>query len=442
MGGVQNHGAQHSAVSLTLAQAVQLGLRYNLGSVSANASLRQVRGERLAALSSLRPTIDASVSETGSKTDLQTIGLSSNAFGKGLPFAFPTTVGPFHYYDVRASVNYNVLDFTAIHNYRQSKESERAADLSDRDARELVVLAVSGEYLRVLATAALVDAQDAQVRYAESSYNQALAQQNAGTKSPVDTQRSQVELQTERQRLTSQRADLVKEKRSLARSIGLSLDSELTLAERLSFTPKPPPPVDDALKRGFAQRADLKATEAQLRAAEESVKSAHSEHLPYVNVNGFVGVQGINPNHGNGVFSATAALNIPIWQGGRIRADEQQAQAAVDQRRAEYEDQRGAVELDIRNAYLDLQVANDQVQVAESNQALALQTLKQSQDRFVAGVADSVEVVQSQESLAAAARDYVNSLYSHNVAKISLARAVGEAEQGVASFLKGKENGN
>ena len=123
-------------------------------------------------------------------------------------------------------------------------------------------------------------------------------------------------------------------------------------------------PVDDALKRGFAERADLKATEAQLRAAEESVKGAHSEHLPYVNVNGFVGVEGVNPNHGNGVFSATAALNIPIWQGGRIRADEQQAQAVVDQRRAEYQDQRGAVELDIRNADLDFQVATDQVQVA------------------------------------------------------------------------------
>jgi len=435
---VQNPNASHSPVSLTLEQAVQLGLRYNLGSVSANASLRQVRGQRLAALSSLRPIISASVSETGTKTDLQTLGLSSNSFGKGLPFAFPTTVGPFHYYDARATVNYNVLDFTAIHNYRQSKEAEQAANLSDRDARELVILAVSGEYLRVLATSALVEAQEAQVRYAQSSYDQALAQQNAGTKSPVDTQRSQVELQIERQRLTSQNADVIKEKRLLARSIGLPLDSELTLAERLSFTPGPGLPIDDALKRGFAQRADLKATEAQLRAAEESVKGAHSEHLPYVNLNGYAGVEGLNPNHGNGVFSGTVGLNIPIWQGGRIRADEQQAQAAVDERRAEYQDQRGSVELDIRNAYLDLQVAADQVQVAESNRSLALQTLKQSQDRFIAGVADSVEVVQSQESLAAAARDYINSLYSHNVARISLARAVGEAEQGISTFLKGK----
>jgi outer membrane protein TolC len=110
----------------------------------------------------------------------------------------------------------------------------------------------------------------------------------------------------------------------------------------------------------------------------------------------------------------------------------------VDQRRAEYQDQRGVVELDVRNAYTDLETAADQVRVAESNRQLALQTLQQSQDRFVAGVATSVEVVQSQESLAAADRDYVSSVYAHNLAKISLARALGEAENSISQFLKGQ----
>jgi outer membrane protein TolC len=137
------------------------------------------------------------------------------------------------------------------------------------------------------------------------------------------------------------------------------------------------------------------------------------------------------------VFSGTASLNVPIWQGGRIHADEEQARAAIDQRRAEYQDQRGVVELDVRNAFTDLETATNQVQVADSNRTLALRTLQQSQDRFVAGVANSVEVVQSQESLAAADRDYVSSLYSQNLAKISLARALGQAETSIPEFLKG-----
>lgn len=435
-GSVPDPNGLHAPVTLTLEQAIQLGLRFNLGAVSASASLRQVRALRLSAFSQLQPTVNASLGETGAKTSLQTIGLSSGSLGGGI--SLPTTVGPYHYYDLRASVNYNALDFTAIHNYREARELERAAEFSDRDARELVVLAVGGEYLRVLADTALVEAQEAQVRYAQSSYNQALAQMEAGTKSQVDVQRSQVELQTEQQRLTSQGADLVKEKRALARSIGLPLDSALSLAEKLPFTPAPPLPLMEALQQAYAQRPDLQGAAAQLRAAEEALKAARSEHLPSVNINGYFGVQGINPNHGNGVFSGTASVNVPIWQGGRIKADEQQAQAAIDQRRAEYQDQRGVIEQDIRNAYTDFEVAADQVKVAESNRALALTTLQQSKDRFVAGVTNSVEVVQSQESLASANRDYISSLYAHNLAKISLARALGHAETAIPNLLKGQ----
>lgn len=441
MGSVPGSDAANGPTTLTLESAIRMGLRFNLGAVSASASLRQVRAQRLSSLSALLPTISASLGETGAKTNLQTIGLSADTFGGGGGpggLSFPTTVGPFHYYDLRGTLNYNVLDFTAIHNYRGAKESERAAELSDKDARELVVLAVGGEYLKILADAALVEAQEAQVRYAQSSYDQALAQNQAGTKSEVDTQRSLVELQTEQQRLTSQRADLIKQKRTLARSIGVAQDATLVFSEKLSYSPIPAVPLDDALRAALARRADLQSAQAQLRAAEENLRAARSERLPSVNINGYFALQGINPDRGNGAFSSNAAVSVPVWQGGRIKADIQQAQAAVDQRRAEYLDQRGVVEQDLRNAYLDFQVAADQVKVAESNRDLALRTLTQSQDRFAAGVATSVEVVQSQESLAGANRDYISSLYSHNLARISLARALGQAESSIPNLLKGQ----
>jgi outer membrane protein TolC len=434
-GSVADPGGKVPA-TLTLETAIQMGLRFNLGTVSAGTSLRQGRAQRLSALSQLLPTLSASLSETGTKTDLQTIGLTSNGLGlKGV--AFPTTVGPYHYYDARVSLNYNVLNFTAIHNLRQAKESELALELSDRDARELVVLAVGGSYLRVLADIALVESQEAQVKYAQSSYEQALAQNQAGTKSLVDTERSQVELQTEQQRLTSQKADLIKQIRSLARIIGMPFDAQPAFEERLPFTASAPEPIEQAINTAFAKRADLRSAQAQMRASQEASKAAHAQRLPSVSVTGYAGLEGINPNAGNGVFSGTASVSVPIFQGGRIRADEDQARAAIDQRRAEFEDQRRSVEQDVRNSYLDLQVATEQVKVAESNRHLALATLQRSQDRFVAGVANSVEVVQSQESLASANRDYISSLYSHNVAKINLARAMGEAENSMPTLLKG-----
>jgi len=435
LGSVPSSTTALSAVTITIEQALRLGLQYNLGAVSSSASLRYVRGQRLAAFSALLPTVNAIASETGAKSDLQTLGLVAGAFG---PVSLPTTVGPFHYYDARAAVNFNAFDLTALHNFRSAKEVERAAEMSDQDARELVVLGVGGEYLKVLADVALVEAQVAQVRYAQSSYDQTYAQTQAGTRAAVDAKRSQVQLQTEQQRLTAQRADLVKEKRTLARMIGLHLESEITPAEKLVFATGGPSSLDDALKQAMASRADLKSAAAQLRAAEETLKAAHGERMPLLNLNGYVAVQGINPDRGAGVFSGTASVTIPVFQGGRIEADEQQAHATIDQRRAEYQDQRGVVELDVRNAFTDLETATNQVQVAQSNRTLALETLQQTQDQYLAGVATSVDVVQSQQGLASAEQDYVSSLYSYNLARISLARATGQAEASIPQFLKGQ----
>ena len=174
-----------------------------------------------------------------------------------------------------------------------------------------------------------------------------------------------------------------------------------------------------------------------MHAAEEARKAAGAEHLPSATVNGYYGMQGVNPNTGNGVFQASAALSIPIFEGGRIHADTVQADAVVAQRRAELSNQRGAVELSVRNSYIDLTVANDQVGTAESNRKLALATLQQSQDRFSVGVADSVEVVSSQEALAQADHDYVSSLFSQNLAKIALAHAMGQAEKDFSDLFKG-----
>jgi len=331
------------------------------------------------------------------------------------------------------------MDFTALHNYRAARQSANAANLDASQAREEVVLAVTGTYLQLMATSALIDEQRVEVQYAEASYKQARAQADAGNKAPIDANRSLVELQTEQQRLRSQLGDIQKQKNALARLIGLPLGLDITIAEKLQALPGDPAPVEELVRQSLTLRQDLKSAEAQLRAAEEARKAAGAEHLPSANVNGYYGMQGVNPNTGNGVFQGTVALNIPIFNGGRIHADTVQADAVVAERRAELSNERGVVELNVRNSYIDLTVANDQVGTAESNRKLALATLQQSQDRFAVGVADSVEVVNSQEALAAADHDYVSSLFSQNLARIALAHAMGDAEKDFADLFKGSK---
>jgi len=129
-------------------------------------------------------------------------------------------------------------------------------------------------------------------------------------------------------------------------------------------------------------------------------------------------------------------LRFPIWQGGRTEGDIEQAEASLDQRRAEVEDMRGRVESDVRDAFLDLQAATNQVEVSRTNQRVARETLDLTRQRYDAGVTDSVEVVQSHEGVASADLDYITSLFAHNLAKLSLARAIGRAEESFPLFLK------
>jgi len=428
------------SIPLSLADAVRRGLRFNLGQISAESSLRQARSQKESAFSELLPKLSASASETGSKVDLQALGLSSatlSSFGP-LAAAFPTVVGPFHYYSLQANLQANLLNLTALYNFRAASAGADAAQLDAQNARELVVLAVAGSYLQVLASAAGVDAQVDQVKYAQATYDRAKAQFDAGNKAQIDATRSLVQLQTEQQRLRSERGDLRKQKYALARLLGLPLTADLLLTSELNDSTEMPMEEDVAVQTCFAHRQDLKAAEAQVRVAEAALKAASSERLPTASVQGYYGLQGINPDTGRNVFNATASVNVPIFEGGRLKADREQAGAVLDQHRAELEDQRGQAELEVRDAYSDLQVATEQVQVAASNRKLALETLQQSQDRYTAGAADSVEVVQSQQTLGSADRDYVSAIYARNLARISLARAMGEAETDITTLLKDK----
>jgi outer membrane protein TolC len=433
-GSTLDPNAPQSPLTLNIEDAIHRGLRFNLGAISANASVKQLRGERLAALSMLLPNIYGTLSENGAKVDLQTQGLSNGAFGPSL--ALPTTVGPFHYYSALANVSES-LSMTSLYNLRQSQASAVAAEMSAQDARELIVLAVGGTYLRVLASKANVESQEAQVKQAHVTFTQTEHQFQAGTKASIDRNKSLVEFNTEQQRLSSLRADLVKQTMQLARLIGLPANQVVTLSEDLPARVPKAVSLEEALKLALQQRSDLKAARLELKAASEARKASKAEFLPSLGVTGDYGVEGVNPNKGAPVFEAAATVKIPIFQGGRVQADVQQADAALSQREAEYDDEKGGVELDVRETYLDLQVASEQIAVAIENRKLAAETLTQSLDRFAAGVTDSVEVVQSQETVASAERDYVSTLFSLNLARISLARATGQAEQFVPNMLKG-----
>ena len=113
------------------------------------------------------------------------------------------------------------------------------------------------------------------------------------------------------------------------------------------------------------------------------------------------------------------------------------AQAQLDTARAQLSDKNAQVDADIRDALLDIASAQKQVEVARSSVDLAAEALSEAQERYKNGVSDNLAVSQAQQSVAQADNQYVISLYRHNVAKLSLARALGAGEN-YKNYLGGK----
>jgi outer membrane protein TolC len=422
-------------LSLSLDDALQRGLRYNLGGITSEQSSRRAQGESIAARSDLLPNFSGKLREEAEQIDLASYGFKFK-FPPSLGINIPNIVGPFNFFDLRGYLTQRVADLEAIRTYQSSREAQRAAELSAVDAREIVVYVVTASYLEVLAESARVDSAKVQVDSAQAIYQQASDRYAAGLSAQIDRTRSHVELQTQQQRLTAEEAAFAKQKIAFARLVGLSPGQEFTLTDKMPFAPLENLTLEQALSLAAQNRSDLKAAEAQLHAAELARKAAVAEHYPTLAINADYGVIGVNPATSHGTFSVSGELMFPIWAGGHSHGDILAADATLKQRRAEYENVRSRVEADVRTAYLDLDAAAEQVRVAQSRRELARDELAQARDRFASGVADTVEVVQAQEVVASAEADYIADLNAHNLAKASVARAIGQAEKIMRNLLR------
>ena len=431
-GGVPSGQVTPGVLRLSVKEAVQRGLKYNLGLLLSEDQAQAARGARWKTQSDLLPNLVLGVRESAQQINLL-------AFGIAPPAGSPAVVGPFGVFDARAFLTQPVLDIHALQRARQESQNVQAATWNYRSAREVVVLVVGGSYLQALAGAARRDAVQVQFQTAQALYQQAVDLKKAGVVAGIDVLRAQVEMQAQQQRLLATSNDYEKQKLSLARVIGLPVAQQFELGDKVPFEAAPEITLEPALEVAYRNRADYQAAMSLARAAEAGKKAAQGEALPSLQLTGDYGTLGPRPTDSHGTFSATAALRVPIFQGGKVRGDVLQADALLKQRQSELDDLRGRIEFEVRAALLDLRATGEQVQVAKSTMKLAQEQLKQAQDRFAAGVANNLDVVQAQESLATAEENYISSLNLFNFAKLSLARAMGSAEEAVRTFAGGSQ---
>jgi outer membrane protein TolC len=422
--------ATAEVLPLTLDDAIQRGLRNNLGLILQTSNEKNANGERLEQLQRLLPTVTGAAS-----IEVEQVNLA--AYGLKFPGLNPI-VGPFQVVDFRAYLTQNLVNLQALENYMASKHNFAAAKLTAQDARDLVVLTVGNTYMLCLADESRIAAVNAEMATSKVSLDQATQAHEAGTSPRLDVLRSQVDYQNEQQQLIATQNQFEKDKLALARAIGLPLDQKFDLSDKEPFAALDTPEPEQAFQQALKQRKDLAAASEQLEAAKSSKKAAFDQQLPAASFSGDFGDLGTTPGHSHGTYSATGQVSAPILQIAKVHGDEQVAAAQYDQARAKLSDQVQQVNQDVRDAILDIQSAAKLVDATKSNVQLASEALNEAQQRFRAGVSDNLPVSQSLSQLEQANDQYISALYQHNVAKLSLARALGVASTNYKDYLGGK----
>ncbi|HLY97802.1 MAG TPA: TolC family protein [Candidatus Angelobacter sp.] len=419
------------SIPISLLNAIDRGIKHNLGLLLSQEQTERAKAQHWRSLSALLPNVSVHASESVEKINLAAFGVPIFVNGS-------TLVGPFGIFDARGTVSETLLDVSALNRLRSTTENEKAAKFTLQDARELVVLVTGDQYLLTLADAARLDTAKAQLVTAQAILQRTEDRKAVGAVAGLDVLRAKVQMQQIQQRVLVAENQLERQKLSLARTIGLPISQEFQLTDAVPYGPLPPLDVEAALERAYARRPEYLAAESRTRAAELAVKAAQGERLPSLSVDGDYGILGRSVGDGQPTYSVAAGIRIPVFQGGRIKADMAQAQSDLRERRLELADLRSRIEFEVRTAWLDAKTSMEQVEVAKQSTELAAEQLKQAQDRYAAGLSGTLDVVQAQEAVASANETYIQALYQNNVAKLTLARALGVAEQQTRAFFGGK----
>jgi outer membrane protein TolC len=428
-GSIVRDKATAGVLDLTLDDAIQRGLKNNLGLVLQSSSEKGANGQRLQQLQSLLPTVTGAAS-----IEVEQVNLA--AYGLKFPGLNPI-IGPFQVVDFRAYLTQNLVNVQSLENYISSRHNFEAAKLTAEDARDLVVLTVGNAYLLCIADAARIEAVKAEMNTSKVSLDQANDAHEAGTSPRLDVLRAQVDYQNEQQNLIATSNQFEKDKIALARVIGLPLAQQFQLVDTAPFAALDAPDAEASFQQALKQRKDLAAAAETLKAAEVAKKAAWAEQLPVASFSGDFGDLGTTPAHSHGTYTATGQVSAPILQIAKTHGDELVAAAQADQAQARLSDQVQQVNADIRDSILDIQSAAKLVDATKSNVDLASEALSEAQQRFKAGVDDSLSVSQALSASEQANDQYISALYQHNVAKLALARALGVASTNYKDYVNG-----
>lgn len=413
---------------LSLGDAARLAAAQTANVQSAQLRVQEAQARVNQTRSALQPQVDFVPNWTSHTLNSASFGLSFPIAPGEKPFLNPDgqIIGPINLYDFRGQVSQSVYDAALSQRIRAARSGVGSANADVSTVAEQSASTAAAVYVRTLRSDATVQARIADSALAASLLSIARDQLTAGVGIGLDVTRAETQLAGSRAQLIVARNDRNRAYLDLRRALNISLDAPLDLSDSLASLPFAEVTTEQAaIDIALKERPDLKAANAQLDVAQQQLAAIHATRLPRVGVFGNDGENGIKLNHLLNTYTYGVQLSVPVFDGGRRHAEEQEQDAVARDIEVRRRDLRQQISLDVRGALLDIVSAREQVDVARDRQRLAEQEVAQAQERFRAGVASNADVITASVTLNAARTGLIDALTSYQAARVSLARAEG-----------------
>ncbi len=419
--GVNLRAADQPALRLTLRDAVQIALKQNPQVQIANLNLAESEQDRNLARAALLPQMELQTFDKVQRFNLEAF------IGKTLPGS-SQHAGPFETFQIGPTLSFPLLDLRLWRKYQASSHLVRAGEAQERSVREQTVLLVVSQYLGSLRAAADVQAAQSRLDLARALDEQAEDLQKNGVATGLDALRARVELQNEEQRFIEAKTEFETSLFALVRLLNLDPEQKVELADQVNFFETPAFNAEQRIDQALEHRPEWRALKAQELALVAQKKAASEARWPRLVLSGTRGFQGLSLPGSIPSYEYQATIDVPLFTGGRIRAEILKAELERKKIAQILVDLRNQIALEVKTAGAQLDSARHEVEVANQGVKLAQEALTQARDRFQAGVSNNIEVITAQDELARANDNQIRALYRYNQARADLARATGQIE--------------
>ena len=357
---------------------------------------------------------------------------NTDALGIPFPpqFSLPNPVPGFNNYDARVTATQTLFDLSSVARVRAAR-----AQATGTGAERSVVIEGSAQvaalaYLRAARATASAGARRADSSIAAELVRLAEAQKAAGVSAAIDVTRARTQLVVAEGLLIVAQSESDRARIDLARALGIDPATRIELSDTLASSlgaADVPAERDVALAQAAATRPDLLAEAARGIAARRTSSAIAAERLPRISLEGDYGVNGLTVPAAISTRQVALQVSVPILDGLRREGRLAEQDAIARESAVRERDLRQQVAAEVDAALLDLRSASAQQRIAAERLQLAEDELAQSRERFAAGVAGNIEVINAQASLIQARDADIDARFGAAVARVALARAVGVA---------------